>query len=527
MTFIIKKKKKLKKYFLPHSLFQTMLHKQRKELFILFFLFLYCFDCVYVGGENIIKDPQELKWKRNVDGSYYGEIYFGAIETEINDLGTLVTRTYGIKRGNKIHYSIPSPTLRFTRGKTYNLLLINDLEPVEINPEHNVLKNPNVTNIHTHGLHISGEGNSDNVYVSVNGGEKFQYTYEIAENQLSGNYFYHPHSHGSTYLQVGGGAVGPVIVNDDPKEEMVPASFVEMKERIFVIGKIINVTGVGGDELFWTDIEDPFWTVNGIYKGTVEMQKDEWQRYRIVVSDPFAGPRTLQIGTPETCQVVLLSRDGLFRSTVPQNLSENSIILTGASRVGFGVKCTEIGTTSIIMEDVAVAQINVVDYRKPNTFASPYDPDGSVWKPQFPEYMHNLLDIDPNGDTKKIFISPTAVNFESFDPEIPFSTVPLNSINEFTLVNSNGHPFHLHIYPFQIMSKDCPGFDYGEFYDTISAFSPTGCRIRFYAYNIPGKAMMHCHIVLHEDNGAMSFLYVDDSDPLPPLPPDTPYLFIE
>ena len=66
---------------------------------------------------------------------------------------------------------------------------------------------PASTNLHTHGLHLSGEGVSDNVFLNIDPGKSQEYTYSIPCDHAGGSYFYHPHKHGSVNVQVAGGAM--------------------------------------------------------------------------------------------------------------------------------------------------------------------------------------------------------------------------------------------------------------------------------------------------------------------------------
>jgi FtsP/CotA-like multicopper oxidase with cupredoxin domain len=71
---------------------------------------------------------------------------------------------------------IPGPTLRFRPGDTVRLKLTNNLEG-------------HMTNMHVHGLHVSPEGNSDNIFQMVDNGESFQYEYQIPQNHQPGTYW--------------------------------------------------------------------------------------------------------------------------------------------------------------------------------------------------------------------------------------------------------------------------------------------------------------------------------------------------
>lgn len=73
----------------------------------------------------------------------------------------------------------------------------------------------NGTNLHSHGLWVSPTGNSDNVLLSINPGMKFEYEYNIPADHPAGTFWYHPHRHGSTALQVGSGMAGALIIRGD------------------------------------------------------------------------------------------------------------------------------------------------------------------------------------------------------------------------------------------------------------------------------------------------------------------------
>ena len=66
---------------------------------------------------------------------------------------------------------IPGPTIRAKRGDTVYVKWCNKLDGlIPGNHGHNQFGDPNVTNMHTHGLHISPKEPSDNVFVQVHPG---------------------------------------------------------------------------------------------------------------------------------------------------------------------------------------------------------------------------------------------------------------------------------------------------------------------------------------------------------------------
>ena len=73
----------------------------------------------------------------------------------------------------------------------------------------------NTTNLHTHGLHVSPAGNSDNVLLNIAPQTKFPYEINIPADHPSGTFWYHAHRHGSTAMQVASGASGVLVIKGD------------------------------------------------------------------------------------------------------------------------------------------------------------------------------------------------------------------------------------------------------------------------------------------------------------------------
>ena len=95
--------------------------------------------------------------------------------------------------------SIPGPTLRLRGGDQLNVALVNSL-------------GGDSTNLHVHGMHVSPKDNGDNVFIHVEYGQTFNYSYALPESHPPGLYWYHPHSHGDSSQQVAAGLGGAIIV---------------------------------------------------------------------------------------------------------------------------------------------------------------------------------------------------------------------------------------------------------------------------------------------------------------------------
>jgi FtsP/CotA-like multicopper oxidase with cupredoxin domain len=97
-------------------------------------------------------------------------------------------------------------TIRARPGDTLYIRLSNKL-PAHISHPHPQDPPPtnhhehfsfNITNLHTHGLHTSPEGTSDNVFLEVKPGGFQDYEVHIHNKHPVGTFWYHAHVHGST-----------------------------------------------------------------------------------------------------------------------------------------------------------------------------------------------------------------------------------------------------------------------------------------------------------------------------------------
>jgi L-ascorbate oxidase len=114
-----------------------------------------------------------------------------------------------------------APTINAKPGDTVRITLHNDLpdDPscTSTGGDVDIPHCFNGTNLHSHGLWVSPAGNSDNVLLSINPKVSFEYEYNIPADHPAGTFWYHPHRHGSTALQVGSGMAGALIIHGDRK----------------------------------------------------------------------------------------------------------------------------------------------------------------------------------------------------------------------------------------------------------------------------------------------------------------------
>jgi FtsP/CotA-like multicopper oxidase with cupredoxin domain len=135
------------------------------------------------------------------------------------------------------------PTMRAKPGDTLLLELVNNLPEDPADPSSAISRHGghedknladghsvntphgfNVTNLHTHGLHVrpdapsrcpnpaTCDARSDDVLVSILPGQKQRYEIEIPKNHPPGTHWYHAHKHGAVAMQLATGMAGAIII---------------------------------------------------------------------------------------------------------------------------------------------------------------------------------------------------------------------------------------------------------------------------------------------------------------------------
>jgi FtsP/CotA-like multicopper oxidase with cupredoxin domain len=117
---------------------------------------------------------------------------------------------------------LTSPLIDARPGETLHIALHNELDPND--PTCGATPAPylqlpvgvgcfNTTNFHSHGLHVSPSGNSDNVLRTMPpAAAPYPITIAIPKDHPAGTFWYHAHMHGSTAVGVSSGDEGVLVV---------------------------------------------------------------------------------------------------------------------------------------------------------------------------------------------------------------------------------------------------------------------------------------------------------------------------
>jgi len=230
------------------------------------------------------------------------------------------------------------------------------------------------TNIHFHGLNVPPVCHQDDVLNTLiePGGKRFEYRFRIPADEPPGLYWYHPHVHGLTKVQVLGGASGAMIIEGIERANALVAG---LPERVFVIrdedlenpdaqpvqsgnvppplvlrdaeGDILN-TGTGGGKPA-KDLSINFVPVSfPVYPpGVIQVKPGEQQFWRVLNASAitYLDLQLLVNNTPQMVGVVALdgvpiNENGLAGTRI---IWQSHILLPPAGRVEFIVKGLQAG----------------------------------------------------------------------------------------------------------------------------------------------------------------------------------------
>lgn len=470
-----------------------------------------------------------------------------------------------------------APTLLLTLGDTLRINLINKL-PTNVSGQSKVgyLNYQNSTNLHFHGLHVDprefrpgvfGDYVVDTAEAGVLPGKNRQHEVTIPMDHTNGIYWYHPHLHGSSNVQVSSGMFGAIIIRD-PADKFITSP--DIRERVIHVHKLTLNKDAKTDSFYDSVNSDASaFLLNGAYQPTIVMRPGEVQNWHFINTASFYPFNPVLDGHT----LLLYAKDGnvLDRKFKPINLATSTEHVTASGSVNNQkwpgnvlypgnrnsviVKASDVPGTYYLRsvkaissdKDEVVARIVVEGF--PVSTALPQATDLPRYADHIPitdaelashggKQRNLVLAILPSSSDRLASPIPAGENwfiplgdgadgmanivFSSGDASAtaklsPFQssltatqTVPLNAVEEWTIQNVNGypHPFHIHVNDSYVVKVN------GEavtpyWADTIPVPPGGGSvtfRMRFTDFK--GKYVWHCHALDHEDLGMMQLVEV-------------------
>lgn len=386
---------------------------------------------------------------------------------------------------------VPGPTWRVRPGDSIRLRLTNGLD--------------DMTNFHWHGFNVSPSGNSDNVLLHIMPGEVFDYRVDIPTNHQPGFYWYHPHFHEDTEIQVWGGMFGGIVMEGWIDE--IPG-IAGKRDRLLLLN------GVELDEAGNVDLTpnktrtkpNRIRMTNGHVNPTMSIRPGETQRFRVL----NASADEYVLLNVEGHDMRIIGFDGV---PVNDSFDLDQILVTPGMRIEFLLRGGRPGRYAL----QSLPYGNQFSPVPQTTYATLVVEGDPVEPTPFPTKLNNLRDLrnEPIANRHELVFDVDfpkfTINGKVFDENTVNVTAKAGTVDEWHLVNKTDedHPFHIHVNEFQVTHVNGQAVDRVDYWDTfnIPAFGSFTMRT-WYDPRFPGKTVYHCHILFHEDSGMMGIVEI-------------------
>lgn len=458
-----------------------------------------------------------------------------------------------IKPGEKIKYDFYKPAVN------HSSLMIVD--------HPNIPKAFDHTNLHLHGLDIEvhmfdpvGTHDPDAPHIKVGPGQCYCYKFQVPDHHPPGMYWYHPHLHGSTAVQMWSGMLGVLYIDGPLDQELANYGVTRQEEFVSwdpAFRRVDEPThDIEVDEflLGQTTLSKihPF-LINGKTNPTFEISAGQvlWLRTLCAVVENehtfiiYPEGKEKESWDDYALPFWLIGEDGV---TFSKPVQKNIMVFAGGQRHELLLQLDEPGTYVISQQgiqgmqffgmyghphDQILATIKVTESENPEAVKPKIPISEMRFTPGYPEEEN--IQLEDIAATESIVFSMGAnrdqapfpqyyVNGKAFSGNrLDFFANP-GEAREYILINANHnvHPFHIHVNRFQIKEmgselsteeypvlKAVMDFDPYAWRDIV-VVPPNGrARIWVQYKNYTGKTVFHCHFLAHEDTGMMStLLYV-------------------
>lgn len=404
---------------------------------------------------------------------------------------------------------LPGPTLHLQPGDRLQIRLINGLT--------------DPTNLHVHGLHVSPDGHGDNVLVAVQPGASWDYDYQLPSDHPPGVYWYHPHHHGMVAEQVFGGLYGAIIVGDPPA---VSRSVASTRERVLVIsdtsldstGRVRSVSQMARMQ----GREGDLVLLNGQTQPVLEARPGERERWRIVNACAaryvrlrvdgqqldLLGIDSGRYATPARIEQLVLAPGNRADLLVTLRQGSSELRLLGYDRgsVGMGGR---IGGTG--------AAASLASLRVTGSAAQAPGPLPAQ------EALRDLRQVAALDRRRTLTMGMGmgmgggmgggmgfTIDGQVFDATRVDQQVRAGAVEEWEIRNTSSmeHPFHLHVWPMQLIESGGVPVDVVSRQDVVNVPARSSVKVRIAFEAFTGRTVYHCHILDHEDLGMMGVIEV-------------------
>jgi FtsP/CotA-like multicopper oxidase with cupredoxin domain len=425
---------------------------------------------------------------------------------------------------------VPGPLVRVRRGDTLRLNLRNRLAGGGAN---SLGEQRGVTNLHTHGLHVSPADPADNVMRRLDPGDSWTYAYDLSHQPAGTLGWYHPHVHGLVAEQLWGGLAGPLVV-EDPTDALSdyethvlvlkdftivngrPAAYASpMDYMMGKVGAMVTVNGQVAPELAARPGTVQRWRL--LNASTARFYRVALDKHALAMIGSDGG----LLDKPYRLAELLLApgerADILVKvSTTPGAYRLRTLPYSRGGMMGGGMMMGGGGMMGGGTTPAATLMTLRVSGRKAiKTLPAAVDPTAQRARPDLGNAVQRRFVLGMG-------MGRGSINGRDFDvdPLVVRSQLPASgdAWEVWTIDNPTGmdHPWHQHTNHAQVISINGGDAGYAALYTQTPAWKdtvivPRGGSVTqlVRVSDWRGMAMFHCHIVEHEDIGMLGIWQID------------------
>lgn len=411
------------------------------------------------------------------------------------------------------------PVIRVRTGQRLRIIFTNEL--------------PEDTIVHWHGLHIRQKMDGHPMYVIPNGE---RYVYEFVVENRAGTYWFHPHPHGRTGVQVYRGLSGLFIVDDDESDALgLPAGDRELSwvlqdrrfsadnQLVYAMNHMQMMLGYTGNRML----------VNGRLDHVEEVRATS---YRVRVMNG-SNARFYKLAWSDGRPMTVIGTDG---GLLERPIQKPYVMLAPAERAELWLDFSkDIAGTEHVLQSLAynagsmgmmrgrmgggAANANLFDVLKVRVTGPGETPSAlpDYFNPlQWPVLEDAVNRDNPRRINLQMGMGRVALNNRVFGMTdvAQDEIVQIDTTEVWEFVNGNAmmpHPMHVHNIQFRVINRFQDnrfrsihnslqaGFTDEGWKDVVTVMPGERVQVLLRFNRYTGLYLYHCHILEHEDMGMM------------------------
>ena len=448
-----------------------------------------------------------------------------------------------VQKSSKVFFTgYTTTTYGFNGPFLGTTLFMNKGDSVTLNVINTLLE---ATTVHWHGFHIPSKYDGGPHQV-INAGTTWSPSFKIRNN--AGTYWYHPHGHRKTEIQVSKGLAGLIIIRDSAEASYtLPRKYKVDDFPLIVQARIFD----DFKQIATATHDDSIVMVNGTINPFLQVPK-QVVRFRILNGSP---ERTYNFGLSDSSYFYLIATDGglleqpyktkRLRLSVGERaeilidfgkdtIGQQKYLMSYSSELPKGIiGADSVGTKTLIIQDGYYQnKLNGLDFKllrfdvittttttiPVTTIPTSFAPITYIPPSQATVTRHLNFTPDLKTSGQQGFVDgPFFINMKTFNMDSINQVVFLDNTEIWELTNKTlvAHPFHIHDIQFFVLdiNRKPPPPELSGYKDVILVQPDDTVRFitKFDLFSdevVP--FMYHCHLLHHEDDGMMgSFLVVD------------------